>query len=357
MKRVLVTFAGGHLAIGVCEALRAGPEPVHLIGIDSSSYHTHLAMADETHLAPRADEPDYIDILSQIAIDTKSDFIWPMHDAEVERVSEVADQLPARTWLPPHEVVKISRNKLTTYQKLKAAEVPVPETMPVETQHDLEEAFDRFSGEIWLRAATGAGGAGAFKTDNPGYAKFWLDMHTGWGRFTAAEVLPGPADFLQDSIWDHGKLIAMQSQTRLLRGTPSISLPGVTARGSATSDAPKEIDEIGLAAVQAIMPEPHGIFRVDFFAGADGVPRVTEVDAGRFTTNGPNNWYPTRPEINLPTTVLKLAFGEPIDFEAPLYNPYPKDLQYVAAINRPRIFVKRSEVARQEEELKARRGR
>ncbi len=352
-----MTFAGGHLAIGVCEALKAGPEPVHLVGIDSSPIHTNLAVTDEVYLAPRADEPDYIDILSQIAEETRVDFIWPMHDAEVERVTEKVGDMPAKTWLPPYEVVKTSRNKLSTYQKLKAAEVPVPESMPVETQHDLDEAFERFDGELWLRAATGAGGAGAFKTGNPDHAKMWLDMHEGWGNFTAAEVLPGPGDYVQDSVWDHGNLIALQSQSRILRGTVSISLPGVTARGSATSDAPPEVDEIGMAAVRALMPEPHGIFRVDFFADADGVPRVTEVDAGRFTTNGPNNWYPTRPEINLPQTVIRLAFGEPVTFDTPMMNPYPKDLQYVAAINRPRIFVKRNEVDRQEAELKARRAR
>lgn len=356
MKRILVTFAGGHLAIGVCEALKAGSEPVHLVGVDSSSYHTHLAMTDETHLAPRANEPDYIEVLSQIAVDTKADFIWPMHDAEVERVSEKADELPAKTWLPPHEVVKVSRNKLSTYQRLQAAEVPVPETVPVETEHDLQEAFDRFSGEVWLRAVTGAGGTGAFKTDNPEHAKFWLDMNEGWGNFSAAEVLPGPGDFLYDAIWDHGTLISSQSQIRILRGTPGISLPGVTARGTAMNGAPPEVEKIGDAAVHALMPEPHGVFRVDLFADADGVPRVTEVDAGRFTTNGPYNWYPQRPEINWPQTVIKLAFGEPVGFDTPMINPYPEGIQYVAAINRPRIFVKRSEVFRQEDELKARRG-
>jgi ABC-type sugar transport system substrate-binding protein len=34
MKRVLITFAAGRLALGIIRALKAAPEPIHVIGID-----------------------------------------------------------------------------------------------------------------------------------------------------------------------------------------------------------------------------------------------------------------------------------------------------------------------------------
>lgn len=354
-KRVLLTMAGGLLGVPISGALRAAPEPVYQIGVDSSQYHAHLATTDEVHIVPRASEPDYIDVLVKIARDTKADFIWPMHDAEIERVSEVADELPAKTWLPPHDVVLVGADKRKTYQALKAAGVPTADTVNLYKEEDLKAAFTELGGEVWLRSATGGGGAGAFRAIKLSHAMAWMDMHDGWGNFTASKVLPGPGDYVFDSVWDHGNLIMTQKTTRVIRGITGISLFGVTSRGVQVCDGPEAVDEIGLAAVRSIMPEPHGIFRVDFVDDENGVPNVNEIDAGRFTTGNAVNWWPVG--INMPGVIPKLAFGEPLDFEPPLINPYPTDMVAVNAINRSQVFVKRSEVEKLEQEFAARRGR
>ncbi len=104
MKRILFTLGGNHLGIGVSRALRAGQEPVHLIATDSSKYHLFQSEADEIHLIPPAQDPAYVDVLSQIAEETGADLVWPMHDAEIERVTAERNAIASRTWLPPVEV-------------------------------------------------------------------------------------------------------------------------------------------------------------------------------------------------------------------------------------------------------------
>ncbi len=352
-KRVLITLAGGNLGLPVSEALRAAPEDIYLIGTDSSQYHVHLAEADEVHVIPRANEPDFINVLAKVARESKADFIWPQHDAEIEVVSKYADQLPAKTWLPPHDVVASTADKRKTYELLKAAGVPTPETIDLFKRDDLVTAFKEFDGQVWLRSATGGGGAGALKASDISHAEAWVDMHDGWGNFTASEVLPGPGDYVWDSVWDRGQLIVAQRQTRVVRGITGLSLAGVTSRGVLACDGPDGVEEFGIAAIKALAPKPHGVFRVDFMTGANGVPSVTEIDAGRFTSGDAVIWF--NQGVNLPHTVLKIAFGEPIDFETPLLDPYPKDIVAINAISRAPVFIKRTEIDHHVQALSHRR--
>lgn len=353
-KRILLTMAGGLLGIPISDALRTAPEPVYLIGVDSSPYHAYTATTDEVHIAPRADEPDFIDVLAKVAKETNADFIWPMHDAEIERVTERVDELPAKTWLPPHDVVLSTADKRKTYQLLKSAGVPTADTIDLYKGDDLKTAFEEYGGEVWLRSATGGGGAGALLATELSHARSWVDMHDGWGNFTASRVLPGPGDHVVDSIWNHGELILAQKLTRVVRGITGISLHGVTSRGVQLCDGPDSLNEISAAAIKALTPRPHGIFRVDFVVDANGVPNVTEIDSGRFTTTNSVNWFPVG--INMPRIVVKLAFGESLDFEPPLINPYPTDIMSVSAINRSQVFIKRSEVEELEKTFRSRRG-
>lgn len=355
MKRILVTFAGGHLAHGVCMALRAAPEPVYIVGTDSSKFHLHQAEANETHLVPRGNEPDYAEILSQIIEEANVDFVWPMHDDEVESVAKIAHLLPARTWLPPIDVINISRDKLATNQCLKAAGVPAPNTVLIETPEDLESALERFNGEVWLRANTGAGSKGAFKTSDLAEARWWLDKQEGWGSFTAAELLPGEGQYTQDLIWKNGKLVACQFQTRLIQGRTNMAQRGPVGRGVQQADAPDEVNTITQAAVRAVMPEPDGLFRVDMTTDRDGVPNVTEVDAGRFSSGGPVNWHHLG--YNLAYTALRLAFHEPLDHDTPVMNPYPKDYVAIGGRNRPQVFLSVSQADEKEQELVNRRAK
>jgi hypothetical protein len=86
LKRILITTASRKATRSVILVLRAAPEPFHLIGVEASRYHILQASpeVDELNLVPRADDPRYIEILADIAAKTRADFIWPLHDVEIE---------------------------------------------------------------------------------------------------------------------------------------------------------------------------------------------------------------------------------------------------------------------------------
>lgn len=354
MKRILFTLGGNHISLGVSRALRAGAEPVHLIATDSSKYHLFQSEADEKHLIPRANDPPFIDVLAQIAEETKADLVWPMHDAEIARFSAESEKFAAKTWLPPAKVVRVTRDKMATYERLNSDGVAVPESVMVNDRSDLQAAIDQF-GEIWLRATSGAGAKGAFRTDNIDHAAFWLDINDGWGEFMAAEVIENANDRSLEGIWRNGELIASQTLTRLVRGNTGISIPGVKSRTVAQISAPDIVHKTAVAAVESIMPQPDGIFRVDLLDDANGVPRVTEVDAGRFGAGGVAYWY--RFGINFAWTYVKLAFNEPLDFTPPAINPVPPDTVKIQGINRDVAYTDVQEVEAAERELRGRLGR
>lgn len=340
-KRVLLTFGGGHLAIGIARALRASRDDIHIIATDSSKYHLFQSDADELHLIPRADSEAFIRVLSKIAEKTDADFVWPMHDAEIKRLSEARNEFPHQTWVPPVEVVRICRDKLATFERLKSSGVPVPESLSIDSEEDLAFALGKF-GEIWLRSRTGAGAQGAIRTSKFAHAVAWLDIHDGWGSFMAAEVLPCPVDYSWEAILKDGKLIASQVITRLIRGSTGISIPGVRARTVALNDAPEDVHYVSEQAVRAVMDVPDGMFRVDLLADDDGAIRVTEVDAGRFGSGGIAFWHEYAP--NFPEIVLRLAFDESIGYDTPIINPSPTDKVVIQSINRDAAFADLSDV-------------
>lgn len=352
MKRILVTMASGTLATGVTRGLRAGDDKVHIIGVDSSQYHIHQSEADEAHLVPRVSDPSFIKVLVDIATEAKADFIWPMHDAEIEAITAVADEIPIRTWLPPVEVCAAGRDKLATANSLKAAGVPVPETMLIETSSDLAQAFDKIGPELWLRSRTGAGAKGAFRAKSLEHARYWLEINDGWGSFIAGEALPGTGDYSWEAIWKNSRLIAAQDETRIIRGNVGISLPGVKSRGVLLRSAPPSVTEVGEAAVRALMPEPDGMFRVDMIADKDGVPNVTEVDAGRFGSGGVAYWHHLG--YNFAYEALRMAFDQSVEYETPVINPLPADTASVTGLNRDMTFLRMGEVEPLIAELEAR---
>ena len=341
MKRVLVTMASGTLANGVMRGLRAGDSSIHIIGVDSSRFHILQSNADELHMVPRANDPRYIDVMTQIATETEADFIWPMHDAEILRLSAAREELPCRTWVPPVGVCEISRDKLATNKVLEKAGIPVAETELLESHEDLKSAFDRFGGQVWLRARSGAGGKGAFKATNLEHANFWMEINDGWGTFTASAVLKGPGDYGWESLWKNGELVAGQVQTRLVKGYVGVSLTGVKNRAVLWRNAPDAVGEISERAVRAIMPEPDGMFRVDLFDDADGVPNVTEVDAGRLGSGGVAYWHELG--YNFAYEALKLAFDVPVEYKIPVINPFPADTCSIAGANRDISFLTMSD--------------
>ena len=286
MKRVLVSHAGGRIGLGFTRALRAALEPFHLIGVDANPVHVHRAVTDEKYLVPRADQENFLPALRSVIEDTRPDLIWPQHEGEIATLSRVAPLVGARTFLPSPETIALCQDKMGSYRRLHDAGLPVPLSMPMDSEDDLRRAFQELGPSLWLRATHGVAGRGSLPVSDYDTAKKWISFHRGWGRFMAAQRMT-ERTVTWESIWRDGRLIAAQTKTRLFWEFSNLTPSGVTGIAGAHKFVRDPlVDQIGPTAVKALDATATGIFGVDMVYDREGVPRITEVNAGRFQSGG-----------------------------------------------------------------------
>lgn len=342
MRRIWLGGAGGAPTNGVIRSLRESHRCDYLIG--ASSIHSDLLLADvdEYHCVPASTEPIYrakmLDLLSR----RRPHFLHVQNDFEVRAVSRMREEIEAleiSLFLPDAEAVERCVDKFTCYRRLAECSVPVPETLLVDSESQLREAFARWE-SVWLRLREGGGGAGALPARNMDHALCWIDGR--WGVFTAAERLSADsAAWL--SIWYRGRLIVAQSRRRhgWVHGSRAPSgITGVTAVGETVSDP--LLASIGQAACESVSQEPHGIFGVDFTYDAQGSPRVTEINIGRFFSTV---YFFTRAGLNLPAIYVDLGLHGRLPTLGRVIDPLPPGLLWIRGMDHEPVMTTRSHAA------------
>ncbi|HEX3036476.1 MAG TPA: carboxylate--amine ligase [Thermodesulfobacteriota bacterium] len=355
MKRILITGAGGTPSTNFVRSLREAPEPFYIIGVDCNKYYLQRAETDEKYLIPEAGESDYIPVLRSIIEDTGAQLVYSQPDPEIYLISLHRDELGALTFLPDHRTIEVCQNKFDSFLKWKQAGLKVPETIMVETERDLECAFEEFGTPIWLRAIVSPGGGkGSFRAKNLRVARAWLDFCEGWGNFTAAKCLQ-PDSITWSSLWNQGELVVAQGRKRLYwefgNRAPS-GVTGITGTGITVSD--QALDKIALRAIVAIASCPNGIFSVDLTYDEDGIPNPTEINIGRFFTT---HLFFTRAGVNMPYLFVKLAFDEPLPTLPCKINPLTPNLAWIRGMDFLPILTEVRQIEQSVEELEARRHR
>ncbi len=310
MKRILVTAAGGAPAINFVRSLRDSQEEFFLLGVDANKYTIHRAETNEIELCPKANEDDYIDYLNYLIEKYEINFIHAQPDIEVGMISDNREKLKCKTFLPDKNTVRVLRNKFLSYQAWKEAGVPVPETIILHNESDLEKAFDLFGENIWVREIEGAAGKGSLSSPSFNEAKNKIIDSNGWGRFTAAEKLT-PKSVTWMSIYYKGELIVAQGRERLYweHGNRAQSgVTGITGTGRTIQD--NSLIDISKQSILAIDSKPHGIFSVDMTYDLKNNPKLTEINIGKFFTT---HYFFTQAGLNFPEIFVKLAFDEEVE--------------------------------------------
>lgn len=338
MKKILITMASGPLATGIISALRAMDEPVHIVGLDANPLHIHVADVDKRILVPRIKDPKFYPMVREIIAQEKPDFFWPLHDDEMP-VFAAMKNLGVPTFLPDPETFRLTQDKMAATAHFERHGVPVPTTVFINNRSDLEEAFSSFGGDAWLRANVGAGGKGALRVRKIDDAVRWLDLNQGWGEFTAAEVITG-TDCVVETVWNRGELIFAQSRTRP-DGTQGAIGSRVPNRTTMITGAPEAVFEVGVKAIKSVAEHPHGIMFVDQKLDSTGMPRVTEINTGRFSAGGIATFHSQG--FNAAELVLKLGLGEDPDFTPPVINPIPAGVYKLAGPEFPTLFIREEE--------------
>ncbi|MEN8688053.1 MAG: carboxylate--amine ligase [Desulfuromonadales bacterium] len=330
MKKILVTSAGGAPSANFIRSLRAAQEEFHIVGVDANKYTIQRSEADKNYLVPYAKDPDYLPVLLQIIEAEEVEFLHCQMNGEMLTVSAIRDQIGVKTLLPSRHAIEVLEDKYKSYLCWQKAGLPVPETLMLNDEQDLVEAFDRFGPRIWVRATQGAAGKGSLPTDDFDTAVRWINFMNGWGHFTAAECLE-PQTITWQSIWKDGELVVAQGRKRLYwefaDRAPS-GVTGVTGTGVTINDP--SLDELAIGSVLAVEEQPNGIYGVDMTYDANGNPHLTEINVGRFFTT---HYFFTAAGLNMPYIYVKLAYGEDPPLPARKLNPLEPGLAWVRGMD------------------------
>lgn len=245
-RRIHIVGAGGVAGIGMTRCLKD-----HYIvqGHDSGPYGEYVQEA----LDEGTESLHYCDL------------IVPVPDGAVAKYADHAN-----TFLPDRRQIELCADKARTAQLLGEL---APKT-------------------YWLRDTLGAGGKGAQMI---------------------SEYLPG-RNFSVEFVFVDGGMLAWFQKERLSYLVKEVE-PMVTASGSSAVSVctqNPEVTEVAMRALGKIYKESgtdlHGFYGVDLRMDENGVPRVTEINAGRLLTASYTYFYSTG--YNLALAGIKAALGE-----------------------------------------------
>jgi carbamoyl-phosphate synthase large subunit len=347
IKRILITGAGGPAGVNFLEALKIAPEKMYLVGVDANKYFRHLIPTEKRHFVPSAISENYIETLNRLIEKERIEFVHPQPDIEVRVISENRERLKAKTFLPSKKAIEICQDKLKSAKVWKEKGIPVAKTVEIREKQELEKAFEELGSPIWIRARQGAGGRGSTLARDVetavSWIKYWKARGERW-EFIAQEYLPG-RNLAFHSLWKDGELITSMARERLQYIYPHLSPSGITGTPAVQRTIhDKRVNEVGTQAVLAVDPNFSGIACVDLKENAEGIPCVTEINAGRmFTTSF---FFAFASKVlyrdyrgNIPYLYIKLAYNEEIP-EISKYNFLPPNIYWIRHIDAPAKLVK-----------------
>jgi len=288
--RVLVLGAGGPAGVNTCRAL-AGHE---VVALDEDPNHL-------VWCAPHAAETHAAEITVDTINELDCDVVIPQPDRLTLWLADHREGVNAATFLPDRRVIALCQDKFEAGLCWRRAGLRRDPIWPDGMWSEDEIPF-------WLRARWGAGAKAAILArsweEADHWREFWRAREPGM-EFVSEGYLPG-RDLAWSSIWYQGDLVCSFTRERLEYIYPGLTPEGLTGtpvRARIVHD--DAVNLIGPECVYAVDEKPHGIYSVDLREDEDGVPRPTEINAGRgFTTFG---LWAMEPRQNLMDMVANLA--------------------------------------------------
>jgi len=332
MHRILLTGVGSPASQNVLRSLRDAPQPLYIVGADANRYHLEWGDLDRAYEAPMTDSPEYLPFLLALIEQEEIDFLHGQPDWEVAWLAKHSHLLPARTMLPSAATVTACQDKAVCAARWHETGIRRDPLRLLRQYADLKGAADELGLPFWLRATSGAGARGSCKVENLEEGRAWLDFWKARGvdwQFMAQEFLPGP-EYAFQSLWRAGELITSAVRERLEFVFPQHAPSGVTSSPvvARTVHNP-QVNSIAAQAIVSVDPQPNGIYCVDLKCDAQGVPRPTEINAGRFFTT---SYFFTAAGANMPYLYVLMGLGyEPLP--APKYDAVPAGLYWIRHID------------------------
>lgn len=316
--RLLVMGAGSAGAENLIRSLRAADPSLILLGCNDDRFVVRRSAADASFVVPASGWPRFVPALRRLIRESRVDLVIPTIDRHVQALSDARADFRGRVFLPAARVIALCRDKYRLTTTLLRHGVPAPVTYPVRGPDDVDEIFSRLGrpGRVWCRPRTGTCARGGAAVSTPEQARQWMAVwETMQGvplsAFTLAEYLPG-REILCQSLWQRGRMVLAGTFERLAYFGADNIPSGVTSLSSlAKTVVEPGVVEVCRAAIAAVAPGASGAFSVDVKEDADGRPRVTEINAGRFFMA--MTAFDRVLKHSMALTYVRLALGEHVD--------------------------------------------
>lgn len=287
--RALVTGAGSGSTGNVIRALRRLMPPSRIVGINDDRFTLTQSSADSNYLCPAPGGKSFIDSVLEVVRRERVNVIMPGDDNFVKAFSDARSRFPIQLLLPRRETIDLCQDKFALSEFFRCRRIPVPRTYAVRSLRGLDGIFARFSlgSVLWCRSRRGARALGAAPVMTAEQAHAWITLwHDLRGvavsDFTLSEYLPG-RHFIVPSVWSDGRLLRVQVTEVLSYFAAGNNPSGIFSLSClAKTVVANEPLQIALDAVRALERRPTGAFSVELKETAEGVPAITEINAGRF---------------------------------------------------------------------------
>jgi biotin carboxylase len=340
--RLLLTNAGNSASNNIARSLRGATEAVFIVGCNDDRFVLNISAADKNYLVPPVGHPQWIRALQHVLETEALQLIIPTVDADVAALSHARNRLGQWLFLPSAALIERCQDKYLLAAFLKGHGVDVPATSPVKDLRAIATIFRHLGPgrPLWCRVRKGTGSLGALPVQTPEQARswirYWSEMRgVAESSFILSEYLPG-RDFGCQSLWRNGELVLIKTYERLSylgTGSRPAEISSVAALAKTVADP--RVVETCAKAIRALDRRASGIFSIDLKENADGVPCITEINAGRFSSA--TNILDLIGKHNMADTFVRLARGERIDIREA--NDVSKDWYMLRDIDVfPRVF-------------------
>ena len=330
---VAVLGAGGPAGANVVRSLNMAGHDV--IGIDGNPFR--LGLIEGTAVKQEYDvyHDRFIGWLNDVCVDYQIRYVHSQPEEGVEVLSRSQGKLVAEVLLPSSQTVVLCQDKFETAWRWKKAGLKTQPVIKLELAEQIVEAIETIGLPLWLRATRGAGARGATLVENYDTAlhwwQYWRARGSDW-EWILEEFLPG-RDFAWTSLWYQGDLIVSQGRERLEYIFPHLAPSGRTGTPTvAVTVSDERVNSAAMGAVLAIDDEPHGLYCVDLREDSGGVPRPTEINAGRFFTT--SHFY-SAAGLNIPDLCVQFATDTVKGPLPPQFDPLPEGLYWMRHIDCP----------------------
>ena len=317
-RRLLVTGAGTGSGNNLIRSLRGGDPSLFIVGCHADRFVLKKSPADRNYLVPATRHPSFASALRQVNETVQIDLLIPNSEVDVTAVSGFRDQIACRLFLPRKALIDLCLDKCALATFLQSRGLPVPVTYPVTDLDTIEELFRQLGSprRLWCRIRTGTGSMGAIPVTSPEQARSWIRY---WEEmrgvpatsFTLSEYLPG-RDFSLQCLWKEGTLILAKMSERLSYFGGGSHPSGVSSTPAlAKTVFEPHVADVCAQAIRALDEQASGIFCFDIKENADGVPCITEINAGRFAMI--TNIYDLVGKHNMAVTYVGVALGDPVE--------------------------------------------